>query len=43
MRIQLKICEEYSKKFRIVFNATKSACMVEGQKSTTLVWKQQVL
>jgi len=32
MRIQLKICEEYSEKFRIVFNATKSACMVEGRK-----------
>jgi len=28
----LKICEEYSEKFRIVFNATKSACMVVGKK-----------
>ena len=32
MRIQLKICDEYSEKFRIVFNATKSACMVVGKK-----------
>ena len=32
MRIQLKTCEKYNEKFRTVFNATKSSCMVVGQK-----------
>jgi len=33
MRLQLQICEKYSQKFRIEFNAAKSACMVVGRKA----------
>jgi len=28
MRLLLKICDDYSKKFAIVFNASKSACLI---------------
>jgi len=28
MRLLLKICHDYSKKFSIVFNASKSACLM---------------
>jgi len=33
MRLQLQIYEKYSQKFRIEFNAVKSACMVVGRKT----------
>ena len=33
MRLQLLICEQYSERFRIKFNAAKSACMVVGRKA----------
>jgi len=32
MRQRLKFCEEYSQKFRILFNAIKSACVLADRR-----------
>ena len=36
MRLQLQICEDYAREYRIVFNATKSATMFIARRKATI-------